>query len=80
MMISGVAPAAMPSLISLRSAVGELVLDLEDAGQVVAWGDMLGVGSSGRHHQHLRVRRLFNGLMGGLREGLREREKEHKLT
>jgi len=36
MMISGVAPAALPSLISLRSAVGELVLDLEDAGQVEA--------------------------------------------
>jgi hypothetical protein len=46
MMISGVAPAALPSLISLRSAVGELVLDLEDAGQVEAWGDMLGVNNN----------------------------------
>jgi hypothetical protein len=41
-----------------------------------AGGQVLSGGSSGRHHQHLRVRRLFNGLFDEWVEGLRERERE----
>jgi hypothetical protein len=43
-------------------------------GQVLSFSG----GSSGRHHQHLRVRRLFNGLFDEWVEGLREREGERE--
>jgi hypothetical protein len=38
---------------------------------------VLSGGSSGRHHQHLRVRRLFNGLFDGRVERLRERKNKN---
>jgi len=45
-----------------------------------AGGQVLSGGSSGRHHQHLRVGRLFNGLFDEWVEGLRETEREREKT